>query len=35
MSHCLNSFKGGYVRDYVGSVTGVIKGDTRTLDYGS
>ena len=25
----------GLYRDYIGSIIGVIKGDTRTLDYGS
>ena len=32
MSYSLNSFKGGYIGD---SLTGVSKGDTRSLDYGS
>ena len=31
MSYSLNSFKGGYIGDYVG----VIKGDTRSLDSSS
>ena len=37
MSHChsLNSLKGGYIGDYIGSIIGVLKGDTRSLDYSS
>ena len=35
MSHSLNSLKGGYIRDYIGTTIGVIKGDTRSLDYSS
>ena len=31
MSYSLNSLKGGYIGDYIG----VIKGDTRSLDYSS
>ena len=34
MSHSLNSLKGGYIGDYY-SGEGIIKGDTRSLDYGS
>ena len=36
MSYSLNSFKGGYVGDYLGErIVGVIKGDARSLDYSS
>ena len=36
MSCSLNSLKGGYVGDYIGDYyIGVIKGDARSLDYGS
>ena len=35
MSHSLNSLKGGYIGDYIGSYYRVIKGDTRNLDYSS
>ena len=35
MSHDLNSFKRGYIQDYIGDYYRVIKGDTRSLDYGS
>ena len=35
MSYSLNSLNGGYVRDYMGTTTGVIKGDTRSSDYSS
>ena len=35
MSHSLNSLKGGYIGDYIGATTGLIKGDTRSLDNGS
>ena len=35
MYHSLNSLKGGYIGDYKGTTIGVIKGDTRTLDYDS
>ena len=27
--------KGGYMGDYIGTTIGVIKGDTRSLDYSS
>ena len=34
--YSLNSLKGGYIGDYVEDYyRGVIKGDTRSLDYGS
>ena len=32
MSYSLNSFKGGYIGDYIGTTLGVIKGDTKSLD---
>ena len=36
MSHSLNSLKGGLYRGlYRGPTIGVIKEDTRSLDYGS
>ena len=35
LNHSLNSLKGGYVADYIRSNIGVIKGDTRSLDYSS
>ena len=35
MSHSLNSLNGGYVGEYIGTTIGVIKGDTRSLDYSS
>ena len=35
MNHSLNSLNGGYIRDYIGDTIRVIKGDTRSLDYGS
>ena len=35
MSYSLNSLKGGYIGDYVGTTIGVIKGDTRSLGYSS
>ena len=35
MSYSLNSFKRGLYRDYLETITGVIKGDTRGLDCGS
>ena len=34
MSYSLNSLKGGYIGDQ-GTTIGVIKGDTRSLDYSS
>ena len=34
MSYSLNSFK-GVIGDNIGSITGVTKGDARSLDYGS
>ena len=33
MCYSLNCLKGGYIGDYI--AIGVIKGDTRSLDYGS
>ena len=33
MSHNLNSSKGRYIRDFIGTTIGVIKGDARTLEY--
>ena len=33
--YSLNSLKGGYLGEYMGSSFGVIKEDTRSLDYGS
>ena len=35
MSHNLNSFKGGSIGIIYGITFGVIKGDTRSLDYSS
>ena len=36
MSYSLNSLEGGYIGDYIGDYyIGVIKGDTRSLDYSS
>ena len=35
MSHNLNSLMGGYIGDYIGSTIGLVKGDTRSLDYSS
>ena len=35
MSYSLNSLMGGYIGDYIGTTIGVIKGDTRSLDYSS
>ena len=35
MSHSLNSLKEGYIGDYLGTTIGLIKGDTRSLDYSS
>ena len=32
MSYSLNSLKGAYVRDYMGTTIGLVKGDTRTLN---
>ena len=31
VSHSLNSLKGGYIGDYIGTTIGVIKGDTRSF----
>ena len=36
MRYSLNSFKAGYIGDFFsGTTIGVIKGDTRSLDYSS
>ena len=35
MSYSLNSLKGGYIGGYLGTTIGDIKGETRSLDYGS
>ena len=35
VSHSLNSLKGGYIGDYIRDYYRDIKGDTRSLDYGS
>ena len=35
MSYSLNSLKGGYIRDYIGTIIGVIEGYTRSLDSSS
>ena len=35
MSHNLNSLKGGYIGNYIGTTIGVIKGNARSLDSGS
>ena len=35
MTFSLNSLKGGYIGDYIGTTIGVIKWDTRSLDNGS
>ena len=35
MSYSLNSLKGGYIGIIYGTTIGVIKGDTRSLDYSS
>ena len=35
MSGSLNSLKGGYIEDYIGTTMGVIEGDTRSLDHSS
>ena len=35
MSYSLNSVKGGYIVYFIGGTIGVIKGDTRSLDYSS
>ena len=34
-SYSLNSLKGGYIGEYIGTMIGGIKGDTRSLDYSS
>ena len=33
MSYSLNSLKGGYIGDYIGTTMGVIKGDTGSLNF--
>ena len=33
MSSSRNSWKGGYIGDYIGSSIELIKGDARSLDY--
>ena len=35
MGYSLNSLNRGYIGEYIGDYYGVIKGDTRSLDYGS
>ena len=35
MSHNLNSLKGVYIGNYMGITIGVMKGDTRSLDFRS
>ena len=35
MSYSLNSLKGRYIGDYIGTTMGVMKGDTMSLDYSS
>ena len=35
MGYSLNSLREGYIGGYIGTTIGVIKGDTRSLDYGS
>ena len=30
MGYSLNSLRVGYIGDYIGTITGVIKGDTRS-----
>ena len=35
MYYTLDSSKGGYIGDYRAVFLGVIKGDARSLDYGS
>ena len=36
MSHNLNSLRGGYIGDYIWDYyRGLLKGDTRSLDYSS
>ena len=35
MSYSLNSLKGGYIGLIEGTIMGVMKGDTRSLDHGS
>ena len=35
MSYSLNSLEEGYIGDYIGTIMGVIEGDTRSFEYGS
>ena len=35
MSYSLNSLKGGYIKDYIGTTTLDIKGDARSSEYSS
>ena len=35
MSHSLNSLKGGYIRNCIGTTVRDVLGDTRSLDYSS
>ena len=35
MSYSRNSLKGEPIGDYIGTTVRVIKGDTRSLDYGT
>ena len=35
MSRCIISLKGCSIGDDIGSIIGVVKGDTRTVDYSS
>ena len=35
MIYSLNSLQGDYVGGYIGACYGFMKGDTRSLDYGS
>ena len=35
MSYSLNSLKGSYIGDDIGTTIRVIKGDARSLDYSS
>ena len=34
MSYSLNSLKGVCIEDYIGTIIGATKGDTRSLDNG-
>ena len=35
MSSSQNSLKGGYIGDFIGTIIGLTKGDTRSLDKSS